>query len=411
VEFADFSPDGRRLATASDDNTARVWDVESGELLLPPLKHNGTVMQVVFSADGRRLATGSLDQTARIWDAATGQPLTPPLQHPWPVRRVQFSPDNRHLSVSGASGTVWSWELPCAACVTGDLIHLAQLLSGSRLDDHRGIMPLKPSEQKELWTDLRETQSDMLYFTEDDVTVWHRQVAEECSRGGHWSPALWHLDRLIEREPDNWLDHARRGLVRAELERWKEASADFAEVVRRAPNEREAWCLFALLSLHNGDVAAYRRACAALLERQEKSDDPRAAYLTVWTCVLSPDADVKGTRLVDLAKQVVDSRPDDPDYLCMLGAALFRAGDLEDAARRFNEALALRGRRAGANEWLWLALVRYRMGLPIEARQWLEKATAALTDAEAPPWVQRLRMGLLRREAERLLKSDKTSGK
>jgi WD40 repeat protein/tetratricopeptide (TPR) repeat protein len=411
VEFAAFSPDGRRLATASDDNTARVWNVESGELLLPPLKHNGTVMQAVFTADGRRLATGSLDQTARVWDAATGQPLTPPLQHPWPVLRVQFSPDNHHLLASGSSGTVWSWELPCSACVTGDLIRLAQLLSGSRLDEHRGVMPLRPSEQKELWTSLRETQSDLFHFTEDDVMAWHRQTAEECYRGGHWSPALWHLDRLIEREPDNWLDYARRGLVRAELERWKEASADFAEVVRRAPNEREAWCLYALVRLHAGDAAEYRRACAALLELQEKSDDPRAAYLAAWVCVLSPDADVKGTRLVELAKRVVDWQPEDPDYLCILGAALFRAGDLEDAARRLNEALALRGRRAGACEWLWLALVRYHMGLPMEARQWLDKAAPVLDGADAPPWVQRLQMGLLRREVEQLLKSDKSSSK
>src|SRR5262249_8368826 len=151
-------------------------------------------------------------------------------------------------------------------------------------------------------------------------------------------------NQLIEKESDNWLDHARRGLVRAELDRWPEASADFAEVVRRAPDEREAWCLYALLRVNDGDTAGYRRACAALLERQEKNDDPRNAYLTAWTCVLSPDADVKGEQLVELAKRVVDWQPDDPDYLCLLGAALFRAGDLKGAARRLNEALALRGR-------------------------------------------------------------------
>jgi WD40 repeat protein/Flp pilus assembly protein TadD len=410
IEFADFSPDGRRLATASDDNTARVWDIESGELLLPPLRHNGTVMQVRFEPDGRRLATGSLDQTARVWDAATGEALTPPLQHPWAVRRVRFSPDDRRLLTNGSTGIVWSWDLPCASCAAGDMIQLAQLLCGSRLDAHRGIMPLKPHEQKELWVSLRETRSDLFHFAEDDVMDWHRQTAEECIRGKHWKPALWHLDQLIEKEPDNWLDYARRGLVRAELERWPEASADFAEVVRLAPDEREAWCLYALLRVNDGDAAEYRRACAALLERQEKSDDPRTAYLTAWTCVLSPDADVKGERLVELAKRVVDWQPDDPDYLCLLGAALFRAGDLKDAARRLNEALALRGRRAGAQEWLWLALVRYRMGLPIEARQWLDKATPALASADSTSlsWVQRLQLGLLRREAERLLRSDKT---
>jgi WD40 repeat protein/serine/threonine protein kinase len=420
VEYADFSPDGRRLATASTDNTARVWDIESGELVLPPLKHNGTVMQVLFDGDGRRLATGSLDQTARVWDAATGEALTPPLHHPWSIRQVRFDSDGRHLLTTGPSGRVWLWLLPCSSCATGDLLRVAQLLAGSRLDAHRGIMPLTPREQKELWTALHEARGDLFHFAEDDLLDWHRQSAEDCARSEQWSAALWHLDRLIQKQPDDWLNRARRCLVLAELGRWPEARADFAEVVKRAPDEREAWCLYALLCLHTGDADGHRRACAALLALQEKSDDPRAAYLTAWTCVLSPDTDVKGARLVELAKRVVDWDPRDPDYLCTLGAALLRAGELDEAARRLNEALTLRGRRVGAQEWLWLALVRYRMGLPIEARQWLEKAKPSLTvpterevgtDSTALPWVQRLQLGLLQREAEQLLKSDKTSGK
>src|SRR5262249_10417997 len=272
-----FTPDAPPRATASNDNTARVWDIESGELLLPPLKHNGTVMQVRFEPDGRRLATGSLDQTARVWDAVTGEALTPPLHHPWSVRSVRFNPDDRHLLTSGSARIVWAWDLPCASCAAGDMIQLAQLLCGSRLDEHRGIMPLKPREQKELWLSLRETRSDLFHFAEGDMMAWHRQTAEECIRGKHWNPALWHLGQLVEKEPDNGLDAARGGLGWADLARLPEASADFTEVVRRAPDEREAWCLYALLRVNDGDAAGYRRACAALLERQEKSDDPRTA--------------------------------------------------------------------------------------------------------------------------------------
>jgi WD40 repeat protein/serine/threonine protein kinase len=402
VLFADFSPDGRRLVTASDDNSARVWDIDSGTLLLPPLKHDGTVVYALFGPNGRRVATGSLDQTARVWDAETGQSLTPPLLHPWSVRQVRFDDDGRHLLTSGPAGTVWRWNLPCTDCPTDALIRLAQLLSGSRVDDHRGIMPLTPSELKEVCSTLRQTRSDLFHFSGDDVTAWHHQTAEECLRGRHWSAALWHLNALIQQQPDNWLYHARRGRALAELGRWKEASDDFAEVVRRAPEEVEAQCMYAALCLHQGDRAAYRRICAALLKSQEKSDDPRLAYLTAWICVLSADADVKGERLVALAKQAVERDPHDADYLCTLGAALFRAGDLETAGHRLNEALAQQGRRASAREWLWLALVRYRMDLPIEARQWLRKATAP--DTDSLPWVQRLQLELLRGEVERLLK-------
>jgi WD40 repeat protein len=197
IEFADFNPDGRRLVTASDDNTAHIWDIASGELLAPPLKHDGTVMQARFSPDGRRVATGSLDQTARVWDADSGQTLSPPLQHPWSVRQVRFSPEGRELLTTGPTGTVWSWDLPTTNCDVLDLVHLAQLLSGSLIDEHRGIMPLEPAKLKDLWHTLRQTRSDFFRVSADHVTAWHCQTTEECFRGGHWEAALWHLDELI----------------------------------------------------------------------------------------------------------------------------------------------------------------------------------------------------------------------
>jgi tetratricopeptide (TPR) repeat protein len=268
-------------------------------------------------------------------------------------------------------------------------------------------MPLEPAELKELWTTLRQTRSDFFHFPADHVTAWHRQTTEECIRGGHWDAALWHLNQLIDKDPDNWLHYARRGQVQGERGYSKEAGADFAEVVRRAPDKVEAWRLYAVLRLHEGDHAGYRRACAALLKQHQTvaQASDRIAYLTAWTCVLLADSGVK-EQLVELAKQAVERGPSDPDYLCTLGAALFRAGDLPSAAGRLNEARILHGRRPCVREWLWLALVHYRIGHLGEARQWFKKATSALTatDTASLPWVQRLQLDLLRREAEPLMK-------
>ncbi len=69
VWSAAFSPDGKRIVTASDDKTARIWDAATGKPIGEPLKgHEDTVRSAAFSPDGKRIVTASDDKTARIWD-------------------------------------------------------------------------------------------------------------------------------------------------------------------------------------------------------------------------------------------------------------------------------------------------------------------------------------------------------
>ncbi len=71
VYAAEFSPDGQRVVTASEDKTARVWDAVTGEPIGEPMKHDGAVYSASFSPDGQRVVTASDDNTARLWDVVS----------------------------------------------------------------------------------------------------------------------------------------------------------------------------------------------------------------------------------------------------------------------------------------------------------------------------------------------------
>ena len=106
-----FSPDGRRIASASTDNTLGLWDSTSGEALLTLSGHTNTVNAVVFSPDGQHIASASSDHTLRIWDAASGQALRTISGHTNSVYALAFSPDGRRIASGSADNTLRLWDV------------------------------------------------------------------------------------------------------------------------------------------------------------------------------------------------------------------------------------------------------------------------------------------------------------
>ena len=70
-----FSPDGQLLATGSNDNTVKLWHVQTGELLHTLTGHSWSVAALQFSSDSQHLFSGSWDQTIKVWQAKTGEEL------------------------------------------------------------------------------------------------------------------------------------------------------------------------------------------------------------------------------------------------------------------------------------------------------------------------------------------------
>jgi WD40 repeat protein/tetratricopeptide (TPR) repeat protein/tRNA A-37 threonylcarbamoyl transferase component Bud32 len=152
VNHAIYSPDGRHVATASDDKTARIWDTDTGEAVTEPLVHGGPVQWLQFSRDGRRLLTLSgspippapmIEWEARVWDAVTGQPLAPPCKHVHLILvgldldahgagTPSLSPDGRRLLTHTDEDTAQQWDTATGKPVGPPLKHKSNSLRISR---------------------------------------------------------------------------------------------------------------------------------------------------------------------------------------------------------------------------------------------------------------------------------------
>lgn len=109
VWSAAFSPDGRRVASASSDRTVRLWDIGTGQHLQTLRGHGNTVTDVCFSADGEELLTCSRDNTARLWDPERGA-CTAVLAHEVPLWAAALSPDGTVVATAGSGGRVGLWR-------------------------------------------------------------------------------------------------------------------------------------------------------------------------------------------------------------------------------------------------------------------------------------------------------------
>src|SRR5262249_24680196 len=106
-----FSPDGKGLASGNYNKLIKVFDTASGRPLFTLGRHQGSVPEVAFSPDGRRLASASSDQSVKVWDAEQGYELYTIRGHANWVSSVSFRPYGDTLASASWDGTVKLWDV------------------------------------------------------------------------------------------------------------------------------------------------------------------------------------------------------------------------------------------------------------------------------------------------------------
>ena len=176
VHSAAFSPDGKRVVTASDDKTARVWDADSGQTLASLQGHTDSVHSAAFSADGKRIVTASDDKTARVWDADSGQTLATLQGHTAIVYPAAFSLDGKRVVTASYDKTAWVWPLDPIEGNAAILPLWVEAYTGTELLPGGGVQGLAVKEWK----------------------TRCRQLKTAIEQGAKAPPSKW-LDELLAR--------------------------------------------------------------------------------------------------------------------------------------------------------------------------------------------------------------------
>jgi WD40 repeat protein len=150
VNSVAFSPDGRTVISGLSDNTIKLWELTSGNLLKTFKGHSNSVESVTFSPDGRTFVSGSLDYRVGLWDISKDRPIGT-FKHSSIVLSVMFSPDGNTVVSAGYDKAINMWDVQkgrLSRTISGGLSYLRSVACSP---DGKTIVSGGDNKKVKLW--------------------------------------------------------------------------------------------------------------------------------------------------------------------------------------------------------------------------------------------------------------------
>ena len=382
----EISPDGKRLASAGYDRTIKLWDMSTGREVITLYGHVAGLRALAFSLDGHRIISGGVDATARVWD---GTPL--PADQ---LRRDDERYRQKVETLAQLDGTIalasgvekdpgnlqLRFQLVDALLGAGDSSRIAPACDDTRNRFGNGADSLQATAATGLCllaqqaiTDPAKRQAvhDLGQMPDDVTRVWM------LGKYGLWDLVASGLTKYVE----------------AKFSGDNPAGFEFFQKQ--------------LLSLvESGDLPGYQSAARKLLSQFSKTSDPNSLNNVAWVCVYAPLAAADLAVPVQMAEKAIAVYPPQQKRAALNtpGAALYRAGRIDEAIARLDESVKASGGVGVPQDWAFLAMAHFKKGNADEAHRWLEKLRSYKPDEKAGFSTDLIECRILLREADALLR-------
>jgi tetratricopeptide (TPR) repeat protein len=181
---------------------------------------------------------------------------------------------------------------------------------------------------------------------------------------------------------------------------WAGAAEQYARLIEVQPDTAGHYYRLAIVWLGAENTEEYRAVCQRMFERFQKTENQWDAERVLYTCVPAPEAAQDPQELVRLARLGATAYKGNER---VLGAALFRAGQFQEAAEQF--AISQQTHPSRTWDLCFLAMIQHRLGETDKAKQLFDQAVKWQQE-NAVPWTEKIESDALLREARELLASE-----